>query len=75
MSAEHLHPAIRELVRMMPHPGEVWPLDRRVVFLQALDATLCQIYGGEPMMIWLGEDNELYIVPRGKPHAAGGEAK
>ncbi len=57
------HPAIVELMRMMPKTGEPWPLDRRVVFFQAMDALLAYIYGGETHMIWL-QDGEIRIAPR-----------
>lgn len=58
------HPALIELFRMMPPPGERWPLEKRVVFLIAMDAILAYIYGGDTHMIWLGEDGEIHIASR-----------
>lgn len=57
-----LHPAIRELVRMMPPAGSVWPREKMAIWLQAFDATICLIYGGTPMLIWVGEDGEIHTA-------------
>ena len=56
------HPLIIELMRQLPPPGTVWPNERKVIFLQALDACVAQIYGGNTHMIWVGEDGDIHIA-------------
>jgi hypothetical protein len=60
------HPLIVELMRQLPQPGTVWPNDRKVIFLQALDACIAHLYGGETHMIWVGEDGDIHISARKK---------
>jgi hypothetical protein len=59
-----VHPAIIELMRLMPPPGTVWPRERQLVFIQALDAVIANVYGGKTHMIWIGDDGEIHIAAR-----------
>lgn len=57
-------PAVVELLKTMPPSTANWPKERRVVFLQALDSVLAHLHGGQPLMIWLGEDGDIHIAER-----------
>lgn len=66
-----LHPALSGLAQLMPPSGSVWKLEDRVTFLIAWDAALALIYGGEPHMIWLGNDGQIHIADRTKDQSRG----
>lgn len=59
-----VHPAIVELMRLLPPPGTVWPRERQLVFIQALDAIIANVYGGDTHMIWIGDDGDIKIAQR-----------
>jgi hypothetical protein len=55
---------IVELMRELPPAGSVWPRDRQLVFIQALDALVALKYGGSTHLIWIGEDGEIKVAAR-----------
>lgn len=65
-----VHPTIVELMRLLPPPGTVWPRDRQLVFIQALDALIANVYGGNTHMIWIGDDGDIHIASR-EPSPSG----
>ena len=52
------------LMRTLPPPGTVWPRERQLVFIQALDALLANHFGLNTLMIWIGEDGDIHIAQR-----------
>lgn len=58
------------LLRTMPPPGTIWPMERRLVFIQALDALLANHFGTSTLMIWIGADGDIHIAQREEPAAS-----